>query len=204
MSALAKTSHASGGTVNVAHGQLYLGATDPDATERDVNALASLTLPSGDGAMRTYVYNIAADRQADVDGGNLVKLFTLLFSVITMLIALANVFNTLTNSIVLRTREFAVLRSAGMGERAFVRMIAYECVSYAWRGLLGGLVLGLGVSWAMWQSMQYSFAGLGMAIPWPYIGAAAAGALLVLGLSVLYALRRTHRQNLVEALRMES
>ena len=204
MSALAKTSRASGGTVNVAHGQLYLGATDPDATERDVNALASLTLPSGDGAMRTYVYNIAADRQANVDGGNLVKLFTLLFSVITMLIALANVFNTLTNSIVLRTREFAVLRSAGMGERAFVRMIAYECVSYAWRGLLGGLVLGLGVSWAMWQSMQYSFAGLGMAIPWPYIGAAAAGALLVLGLSVLYALRRTHRQNLVEALRMES
>lgn len=202
-SALATTSRDAGGTVNVSYGTLFLSADDPDTAEKDVRGLVDAILPSDQGSV-AYVYNIAADRQANVDGGNLVKLFTLLFSVITMLIALANVFNTLTNSIVLRTREFAVLRSAGMGERAFVRMIAYECVSYAWRGLLGGLVLGLGVSWAMWQSMQYSFAGLGMAVPWPYIGAAAAGALLVLGLSVLYALRRTHRQNLVEALRVES
>ena len=91
-----------------------------------------------------------------------------------------------------------------MDERAFVRMIVYECASYAWRGLAGGLVLGLGVSWLMWQSMQGSFVGLTMAVPWPYIGAAAAAVFVVLGLSVLYALGRTHRQNLIDALRTDA
>lgn len=127
-----------------------------------------------------------------------------LFSVITMLIALANVFNTLTNSIILRTREFAVLRSVGMGERAFGRMIAYECASYAWRGLAIGLALAMLVSWAMWRAMQDSFIDLGFAVPWGYIGIAAAGTLVVLALSVAYALRRTRAQNLVETLRQDA
>ena len=204
MSALDATARTSGGTVDVSRGELYLGASDPEAVEENVSALMDHTLSIGGETTGTYVYNIAADRQANIDASRLVRLFVLLFSVITMLIALANVFNTLTNSIILRTREFAVLRSIGMDERAFARMIVYECASYAWRGLAGGLVLGLGVSWMMWQSMQGSFVGLAMAVPWPYIAAAAAAVLVVLGLSVLYALGRAHRQNLIDALRTDA
>ena len=203
MSALGTTSRQAGGTVEVSRGMGYLSADDADEAERDVRELVDSTFGGRQGT-GNQVYNIAADRQANIDSSRLVKLLVLLFSGITMLIALANVFNTLTNSIILRTREFAVLRSVGMGPGAFVRMIAYECASYAWRGLAGGLAMGLGVSWAMWQSMQFSFVGLQMAVPWPYIGAAALGVLAVLALSVLYALGRARRQNLVEALRQDA
>ena len=204
MSALDATARTSGGAVDVSRGELYLGASDPEAAEESVSALMDRTMGVSGETTGSNVYNIAADRQANIDASRLIRLLVLLFSVITMFIALANVFNTLTNSIILRTREFAVLRSIGMDDRAFARMIVYECASYAWRGLASGLVLGLGVSWMMWQSMQSSFVGLPMAVPWPYIGAAAAAVLVVLGLSVLYALGRTHRQNLVDALRTDA
>ena len=85
-----------------------------------------------------------------------VNTFIYCFAVITGLIAVANVFNTLANALILRQREFAMLKSVGMGNRAFRRMIAYECASYAVRGFLIGSALALFVSWGLYQSMMLS------------------------------------------------
>ena len=70
-----------------------------------------------------------------------VNTFIYCFAVITGLIAVANVFNTLANALILRRREFAMLKSIGMGNRAFRHMIAYECASYALRGFIIGFVV---------------------------------------------------------------
>lgn len=48
-----------------------------------------------------------------------VNVFCLLFAVILALIAMANVFNTVTNSLILRRREFAVMKSVGLSNRQF-------------------------------------------------------------------------------------
>ena len=132
------------------------------------------------------------------------QLFVLCFSVITALIAVANVFNTLANSIILRTREFAVLRSTGMGNRAFARMLAYECASYAGRGLLIGLAVAVAVAYALHLATTQAFAGLAFALPWPSIGAAVAVVLAVLALSVAYALHRARTNSIIEALRTDA
>ncbi len=112
----------------------------------------------------------------------------LCFSLITALIAVANVFNTLANGIILRTREFAVLRRQGMGNRAFARMLAYECASYAARGLVIGLAAATAVTWALHRATSLAFAGLAFSLPWGYVGAAVGIVLAVLALSVAYAL----------------
>lgn len=132
------------------------------------------------------------------------QLFVLCFSVITTLIAVANVFNTLANSIILRTREFAVLRSTGMGNRAFARMLAYECASYAVRGLVIGLAVAIAVAYALYMATTQAFAGLAFTLPWLYIGAAVAVVLAVLALSVAYALHRARAGSIVEALRTDA
>lgn len=132
------------------------------------------------------------------------QLFVLCFSIITTLIAVANVFNTLANSIILRTREFAVLRSTGMGNRAFARMLAYECASYAIRGLVVGLAVAIAVAFLLYQATTQSFTGLAFTLPWPYIGAAVAVVLAVLVLSVAYALHRARAGSIVEALRTDA
>lgn len=51
------------------------------------------------------------------------------FSVLISMIAIANVFNTITTNIMLRRREFAMLKSIGLGERGFRKMMNYECIA---------------------------------------------------------------------------
>lgn len=133
-----------------------------------------------------------------------VQVFILCFTVIMALIAVANVFNTLTNSIILRTREFAVLKSAGMGERAFARMLVCECASYALRGLVVGLALAVLVALALYLAMRVAFQGVAFTLPWAYVGAAVALVLVVLAASVAFALRKSHAANVVEALRADA
>lgn len=133
-----------------------------------------------------------------------VQLFISCFAVIMLLISVANVFNTLTNSIILRTREFAMLKSAGMGDRAFSRMLLYECASYAVRGLAIGLVAAVGATFLLYRASSMSFTGLAFSLPWAYVGLAVAVVLVVLGLSVAFALRRSHASSVVDALRADA
>ncbi len=179
--------------------------TDASKKLEDVVSVFSEKLFSEDnGNTSLYVNNLSESAKNSLDACRLFKILLILFSVITMLIALANVFNTLTNSIILRTREFAMLRSCGMGDAAFAKMMVYECASYALRGLLIGIVLAGGISRLMWDSMQLSFNGLGVALPLPYVLLACAGTAVVLALSAAYALWRSHAQNLVDALRCDA
>ena len=135
---------------------------------------------------------------------DMVYLFVFLFSLITMLIAVANVFNTLSNNIILRTREFAVLKSCGMDNRDFARMLLSECASYAVRGLVIGLALATLAAWWIWNGMRASFVERPFELPWAYVAAAVIGVVVVLAISVVYALRRSHALNVVEALRADA
>ncbi|QWT17156.1 ABC transporter permease [Collinsella sp. zg1085] len=132
-----------------------------------------------------------------------IRIFTMCFTVISSLIAIANVFNTLTTSIFLRRREFAILKSIGMDQRLFRRMIARECASYAVRGLSLGLFSATGLILGFWHLMKFEYHS---SIIWlmPLSLLAAIGlVLIVLLISVSYALRRSQTTNIIRSLRDE-
>ncbi len=148
--------HSEEGTYgNTMYAYLSFGAEDARAVEIGMNEIIADKI-TGSKWYRTYLSNNAADKitgskwyrtylsnnaenaRAERLIGETVQLFINCFILITGAIADANEFNTLTNSIILRRREFAMLKSIGMGQRAFWRMIALECFSYAWRGLAIG------------------------------------------------------------------
>lgn len=131
------------------------------------------------------------------------QVFLYCFTAICALIAVANVFNTISSGLALRTREFAVLRSVGLGQRGFRRMIALECADHAIRGLAYGLALALLVDYGLYQVMGISFEGFGIALPWGHIALSVALIVAVLAASTVYALRKSHAMNLVDSLRAE-
>lgn len=131
------------------------------------------------------------------------QVFLYCFTAICALIAVANVFNTISSGLALRTREFAVLRSVGLGQRGFRRMIALECADHAIRGLAYGLALALLVDYGLYQVMDISFEGFGIALPWGHIALSVALIVAVLAASTVYALRKSHAMNLVDSLRAE-
>jgi len=83
----------------------------------------------------------------------IVNVFSYGFIVLISLIALANVFNTISTNISLRRREFAMLKSIGMTEKGFSKMMNYECLLYGIKGLMYGIPVSIGVTYLIYRSI---------------------------------------------------
>ncbi len=130
-----------------------------------------------------------------------INVFCLLFTIILMLIALANVFNTITNGLILRRREFAVMKSIGLSDRQFRRMITSECIGYGVRGFIPGIILAAVICWVFLAVVTQAFDGIGYLFPWSYLGLALILVVVALVISVFFGLRKAKSGNVVEALR---
>ena len=118
------------------------------------------------------------------------------------LIAVANVFNTISTNIRLRRRELAMLRSVGMSDREFGRMMWFECLIYGWRTLCFGLPAALLVSWLIhWWLTGREGVQAAFPIPWKGLGISILGVFIVIFVTELYAAGRIKRENIIEALR---
>lgn len=184
----------------------YSAQNSAKATEALTDALTAAGLKSDSFA----AFDLSTYRRNNQLVTQTMMLFLILFTGIMVLIAIANVFNTLCNSMMLRTREFAVLRSIGMDEKQFNRMVFCECLSYALRGLAAGAVISIGAFWLFWKfvletadlsSMGSSFTTF--SLPLSSLLDASICVVVVLILSVVYALRKTRSTNVVEVLRNE-
>ena len=130
------------------------------------------------------------------------NVFAYTFIIMMSLIAVANVFNTISTNIRLRRQEFAMLRSVGMSDRAFNKMMRFECVFYGMKALLFGLPLAALASRLIFQEMFIvGAAGVDFALPWASIGLSVLGVFLVVFITVLYATSRIKRENIMDALR---
>ncbi len=133
-----------------------------------------------------------------------VNVFCLLFTVILALIAMGNVFNTVTNSLILRRREFAVMRSVGLSGRQFRRMIVDECVGFGLRGFVPGILVATVVSWLLYCVVTNSMTGLVFALPWTYVALALGMTVAAMLVSVAYGMHRCKADNVVEVLRADN
>ncbi len=86
-----------------------------------------------------------AEAEAQVD--QLVALFSGLLG-LAVVIAVIGIANTLSLSVVERTREIGLLRAVGLTRRQTRRMVRWEAIIVAVFGALLGVVVGSGLGWA--------------------------------------------------------
>ncbi|MCY6354495.1 ABC transporter permease [Clostridium sp. ZS2-4] len=130
------------------------------------------------------------------------NVFAYTFIIMISLIAVANVFNTISTNIKLRRRELAMLRSVGMSDRDFQKMMNFECVFYGMRALLFGLPIASISSWLIYKWMVAGGAdNIDFVFPWVSIGISVFSVLFVVFITMLYATRKIKRENIIDALR---
>lgn len=131
----------------------------------------------------------------------IVDLFTIVFVIMISLIAIANVFNTISTNIRLRRRELAMLRSVGMSDRDFNKMMRFECALYGIRTLLFGIPISGILSWLIYKGLVIGGADIDFEFPWSSMGISILGVFLVIFITMLYAVSKIKKENIIDALR---
>jgi putative ABC transport system permease protein len=132
-----------------------------------------------------------------------VNVFSYGFIILISLIALANVFNTISTNIALRRREFAMLRSIGMTQKGFNKMMNYECLLYGIKGLMYGIPVSFGVTYLINRSIIEGWE-TGFFVPWYSVVIAIGSVFAVVFATMIYSMRKIKDDNPIDALRNEN
>lgn len=158
---------------------------------------------SADGMDTRRLYDQAADKESQRMLVTVVRVFSYGFIILISLIAMANVFNTISTGVMLRRREFAMLKSIGLGEKGFRKMMNYECIIYGCKGLLWGLPAAVGLTYVIYrvtvEAMERSFY-----LPWHSVVIAVGSVFAVVFATMLYATGVIRKDNPIDALKQEN
>ena len=147
------------------------------------------------------VYDNAQSYEQDRQVMTAIRVLSYGFIILISLIAVANVFNTISTNLMLRRKEFAMLRSVGMQKGGFRRMMCYECLIYGLRSILYGVILSLLVSFMIYRVLAGGV-DTNYIVPWEYIGIAVVCVFVVVGLTMIYTMGIIQKQNIIEELKM--
>ena len=149
------------------------------------------------------VYNVFQRRQQAEQVILLMSVFTYGFIALISLISIANIFNTISTSISLRKREFAMLRSVGMTPKGFNKMIHYESIFYGVNALLYGLPISVlvmfGIHWSVGNTFEYGFT-----LPWKSILFVIVMIFVIVSSAMLYSLSKIKKENIIDGLKQEN
>ena len=105
------------------------------------------TVLTENGLSSRQLFDYAANAETNRNVVTIIRVFAYGFIVLISLIAAANVFNTISTNISLRRREFAMLKSVGMTQEGFRRMMNCECLLYGSKALLLYLPVSCGITY---------------------------------------------------------
>ena len=179
--------------------QLFFAAKDHKAVRE---ALLEL-IEDSDWRYNAYAGDVAEERENSRMIVGVVNVFAYGFIILISLIAAANVFNTISTNIMLRRREFAMLKSIGMTEKGMRRMLSYECLIYGLRALLLGLPVSVGVTFLIHRIISEELERR-FYMPWHSIVIAVGSVFLVVFVTMLYARHKLSKDNPIDALKNEN
>ncbi|WP_096271221.1 ABC transporter permease [Paucisalibacillus globulus] len=173
---------------------VYLNSSDPLATQEAIEELTDTNV---------HVFNVYQQRQQEEQMVLLMSIFIYGFITLISLISVANIFNTISTSISLRKREFAMLRSVGMTPKGFNKMINYESIFYGVKALAYGLPISVLIMYAIHRSVGYTFE-YGFSLPWMSILFVVVMIFIIVGSAMLYSISKIKKENIIESLKQEN
>ena len=173
---------------------VYLKSSDPMGTQTAIEELNDADF---------FIMNVHQMRQKEEQTLLLMSIFIYGFITLITLISIANIFNTISTSVALRKREFAMLRSVGITPKGFNKMIYYESIFYGVKALAYGLPISFLVMLAIHKSIGYTFE-YGFQFPWISILFVVVLIFIIVGLAMRYSMARIRNENIIDSLKQEN
>lgn len=173
---------------------VYLNSADPLATEEAIHARNDMNI---------NLFNSYQHRQQEEQMILLLSIFVYGFITLISLISIANIFNTISTSISLRSREFAMLRSIGMTPKGFNKMIYYESIFYGVKALLYGIPISILIMYGIYRANTQTFS-YPFSLPWWSMLFVVVMIFIIVGAAMLYSIGKVKKENIIESLKQEN
>ena len=161
------------------------------------------TVLTENGLSSRQLFDYAANAETNRNVVTIIRVFAYGFIVLISLIAAVNVFNTISTNISLRRREFAMLKSVGMTQKGFSRMMNYECLLYGSKALLLGLPVSCGITYLIYRAVTTAYE-TSFHLPWAAVGIAVMSVFLVVFATMMYSMSKVKKDNPIDALKNEN
>lgn len=149
------------------------------------------------------VYNLDEQMQQEQSVYLVIQIFLYGFITVISLIGITNIFNTITTNMNLRSREFAMLKSIGMINKEFNKMIRLESILYGLKSLLMGIPIGIILSYLVYKAVS---GGIEMEfiLPINSIIISIVVVMLLIIFIMRYSLSKINKQNIIETIRKDN
>ena len=149
------------------------------------------------------IYNAEEDVRAARNMNLIVSIFIYGFIAVISIIGITNIFNTITTNMALRNREFAILKSIGMTNKEFKRMIHYESFIYGLKALILGLPVGIALSYLIYTVTADVYT-TSYELPMTPILISIIFVFAIIFMTMRYSVKKTKNQNIIETIRKEN
>lgn len=178
---------------------LFIKSSKPQELENTLNDL----IKQGGDYYGLTVFNYETYMKQEQRMLLVVKIFLYGFITVITLIGVTNIFNTITTNMILRSKEFAMLKSVGMSSKEFNKMIRLESIMYGIKSLLIGIPLGILGSYGMYKAFAQGI-DLGYTLPLPAIIISIVFVFIIVGITMKYSLNKINKQNIIETIRKDN
>ncbi|MBU3805148.1 MAG: FtsX-like permease family protein [Candidatus Cellulosilyticum pullistercoris] len=176
------------------YNELFLTTDEPLELEETIEKLNPVDTTD------YYIYSIYGQKQIQDQMIMLMKVFIYGFIVLITAICVANIFNTISTSIGLRKREFAMLQSVGMTPKSFNKMINFESMFYGIKALVYGFPISLLIMVILYNNLSRSFK-FTFFVPIKSIMIVIVGVFILVGSAMYYSGGKVKKQNIIEGLK---
>ncbi|NLM13647.1 ABC transporter permease [Defluviitalea saccharophila] len=180
-----------------AYSLLYIKSDMPLKLQEDIEAIQN-----NESQNNIYLYNFFLARQREEQMILLMSVFTYAFIILITAICIANIFNTVSTSIALRKREFAMLKSVGMTPKSFNKMIYYESIFYGLKALLYGMPISFAVMYLLHRTLMIKFS-FEFFIPWTNVGIAIGAVFIIVSTAMFYSSKKVKKENIIDVLKQD-
>ena len=180
-------------------GDLFIKSSKPQELENTLNDL----IKQNEDYVGLNVFNYETYMKQEQRMLLVVKIFLYGFITVITLIGVTNIFNTITTNMILRSKEFAMLKSIGMSSKEFNKMIRLESIMYGTKSLLIGIPLGILGSYGMYKAFAQGI-DLGYTLPLSAIIISIVFVFIIVGITMKYSLNKINKQNIIETIRKDN
>lgn len=133
-----------------------------------------------------------------------VKILMYGFISLVTLIGVTSVFNTISTSMALRKREFAVLRSIGLTNRGFNKILFFESLFFGMKSLIFAIPVSIGITVLIHYALADMVSISTIIIPWKYIIISIVSVFVIVLLTMMYSTSKIKKHNIIKQIREEN